>query len=125
MRDRLDEFGDAAVVVILFTRARNLRGYRARYVDPLAVATDEDRAVYRAYGLGRGSTWKIWGPKVVLTYVRLLRKGGRIEKPSEDTSQLGGDFVIGRDGRIAYVFRSKGPDERPSVDDLLAAVRRA
>lgn len=125
MRDRLDEFGDAEVAVVLFTRQRNLRGYRARYVEPLSVVTDEDRRLYRAFGLGRGSLWKVWGPKVLLKYATLLRAGGKVQKPTEDTSQLGGDFVIGRDGRLAYAFRSKGPDERPSVDELLDAVRRA
>ena len=126
MRDRLSDFGDAEVVVILFTRQRNLRGYRGRFATPLSVATDETRAVYRAYGLGQGSLWKIWGPKVFLRYAELLVRGkGRVEKPSEDTSQLGGDFVVGRDGRLLLVFRSKGPDERPSVDELVEAVRRA
>ncbi len=125
MRDRLEEFGDAEVAVVLFTRQRNLRGYRSRYVDPLSVVTDEDRSLYRAFGLGSGSLWQVWGPKVWWKYAQLLRNGATFEKPTEDTSQLGGDFVIGRDGRLVYVFRSKGPDERPTVDDLLAAVARA
>ena len=126
MRDRLSELGDAEVVVILFTRQRNLRGYRGRFAAPLSVATDETRAVYRAYGLGRGSLWKVWGPKVLIRYAQLLLSGkGRVEKPTEDTSQLGGDFVVGRDGRLVLAFRSKGPDERPSVDELVEAVRRA
>jgi hypothetical protein len=127
VRDRSSEFGDAEIVVILFTRQRNLRGYRGRFVTPLPVVTDEDRAVYRAYGLGRGSAWKVWGPKVWLRYAELLlrRRGAGVEKPTEDTSQLGGDFVVGRDGRLVMVFRSTGPDERPSVDELIEAVRRA
>lgn len=129
MRDRSSEFGDAEIVVILFTRQRNLRGYRGRFVSPLSVVTDEDRSVYRAYGLGRGSVWQVWGPRVWLRYAQLLlrREGGGIEKPSggEDTSQLGGDFVVGRDGRLVLAFRSKGPDDRPTVDALVEAVRRA
>jgi hypothetical protein len=31
--------------------------------------------------------------------------------------------VIGPDGRIAYVYRSIGPADRPSVDELLTAVQ--
>jgi hypothetical protein len=127
VRDRLDEFDahDAEVVVILFTRARNLRGYRGRYVAPLRCVTDETREVYRAYGLGRGGVWRVWGPKVWALYLSLIRHGGRVEKPTEDTSQLGGDFVVGRDGRVVLAFRQTGPEERPSVDDLLAAVASA
>lgn len=125
MRDRLPEFGDAEVTVVLFTRQRNLRGYRGRFVDPLTVVTDETRAIYRLFGLGRGPWWRIWGPKVFVKYAQLLAQGQRLERPTEDTSQLGGDFVIGRDGRLVYAFRSTGPDERPSVEELVAAVGRA
>lgn len=125
MRDRLEEFGDAEVAIVLFTRPRNLRGYRSRFAEPLTVLTDETRAGYRAYGLGRGSWWKIWGPKVWLRYASLLRSGAELERPTEDTAQLGGDFVVGHDGHLAYVFRSTSPDERPPVDELVDAVRTA
>ena len=51
MRDRLPEFADAEVVVITRTRRRNLPGFRSRFVTPLTVLADEDRHVYKAYGL--------------------------------------------------------------------------
>jgi peroxiredoxin len=107
VRDRLPEFGDAEVAVVLFTRPRNLRGYRGRFVAPLGVITDESRDVYRAFGLGRDPQ-----PQ---------------DEPAghEATTQQGGDFVIGRDGRLVYAFRSRDTDDRPSVDELLDAVRRA
>lgn len=123
MRDRLDELGDAEVVLILFTRQRNLRGYRSRVGIPYTVVTSEDRAAYRAYGLGRGSAWRVYGPRVLAQYARLLVRGRRLERPSEDTLQLGGDFVVGRDGELVYEFRSSGPDDRPPVDDLVRFVR--
>lgn len=125
MRDRLAEFADAEVAVVLFTRPRNLAGYRRRFVEPLTVVSDEGRAGYRAYGFPSGPWWKVWGPKVWLRYAQLLRRGASFERPTEDTSQLGGDVVVGRDGRIVYLFRSKAPDERPPVDDLVEAVRSA
>jgi hypothetical protein len=55
-------------------------------------------------------------------YGRLLRAGRRPRLPSEDTLQLGGDFIVDPEGRVAYAYRSAGPDDRPSVDDLLAAL---
>jgi len=121
--DRLAEFGGAAVVLITFTRPRNLRGFRRRLALAYPVLADETRAVYRAYGLQRGSWWRVWGLKSVRAYGRLLRQGRRLERPSGDTLQLGGDFVVDWDGRLAYAYRSRGPDDRPSVDDLLDAVR--
>ena len=125
MRDRLGDLGEAVVALITFTRQRNLRGYRSRFGLPFAVLTDETRATYRAYGLGRGRWWRVWGPATVRAYGRLIRGGARAERPKEDTLQLGGDFVVGRDGSLRYAYRSKGPDDRPPVDELVAAVARA
>ena len=123
MSDRLAEFGGAAVVLITFTRPRNLSGFRRRLALAYPVLADETRAVYHAYGLRRGSWWHVWGLKSVRAYGRLLRHGRRLERPSSDTLQLGGDFVVDLDGRLAYAYRSRGPDDRPSVDELLDAVR--
>ncbi len=124
MRDRLGELGDAVVALITFTRQRNLQGYRGRLDLPYAVLTDEARTTYRAYALDRGPWWRVWGAATLLAYARLLRRGRRLERPKEDTAQLGGDFVVDRQGRIAYAFRSKGPAHRPSVDELVTVVAR-
>ena len=124
MRDHLDRFGDAEVVVVMFAPQRILRGYRARFASPLLVVTSEDRAAYQAYGLGRGPWWKVYGWATIRRYVQLLRAGRRFEKPrpQDDTLQLGGDFVVDPEGRVAYAFRSSGPDDRPAVDGLIEAV---
>jgi hypothetical protein len=120
--DRIDELGDATVALITFTRVRNLRGYRSRLGLPFPVLADEDRAVYRAYGLGRGPWWRVYGWRTLTRYAQLLRGGRRLERPTEDTLQLGGDFVVDRDGALVFAHRSKGPDDRPEVDDLIRAV---
>jgi hypothetical protein len=127
VRDRLDELGDAEVVVVTFTKPRNLRGYRARFVDPLTVVTDPTRAAYRSYGMRRGSTASVWSPQTLARYLVMMMKGARLERPKdgEDLNQLGGDVVVGPDGRIAWAFRSKRPDDRPSVDAIVAAVTAA
>jgi hypothetical protein len=121
--DRLAEFSGAAVVLITFTRPRNLHGFRRRLALAYPVLADETRAIYRAYGLQRGSWRRVWDLKSGRAYGRLLRRGRRLERPSGDTLQLGGDFVVDRDGRLAFADRSTGPDDRPSVDDLVDAVR--
>jgi hypothetical protein len=123
--ERLEEFGDAAVAVVVFGAPAAVAAYQRDRLTPLAVLLDGDRAVYRAYGLGRGSVWRVWGLPTWRAYLRLIRRGRRVQRPTEDTLQLGGDFVIGRDGRLLYVYRSADPDDRPPVDDLVAAVHRA
>ncbi|WP_436792878.1 AhpC/TSA family protein [Actinospongicola halichondriae] len=122
MRSRLEEFDDAVVVVICFSAPDYVAAYQRERLAPLTVLVDEDRGSYRAYGFGRGSVRSVWGPKVWLAYAKLLLAGHRFRRPVEDTLQLGGDVVVGRDGRVAYVFRSTDPDDRPGVDELLAAV---
>jgi peroxiredoxin len=116
--------GDAVVVLVTFTRPRNLRGYRGRFGLPYPVLSDEGRAAYRAYGLRRGPWWRVWGISTLREYARLLRGGARLQRPTEDISQLGGDFVVDREGRLAYAYRSKGPSDRPPVEELVEAVRR-
>lgn len=123
MRDRLDELDGATVALVTFTRQRNLRGYRGRLALPYVVLADEQRESYRAYGLGRGPWWRVWGPATWRAYLRLIRRGRRAGRPPEDTLQLGGDFVVDPEGLIAYAYRSTGPADRPPVDVLVSAVR--
>ena len=127
MRDRLDELGaETRVALVTFTDPANLAGYLASNELPFPVLVDPDRAAYRAYGLGRGSTARIWGWRAARRYLQLLRVDGvgRLHRPTEDTRQLGGDFVVGPDGRLVFGFWGAGPDDRPSIDELVAAVGR-
>ena len=125
MGERLDDLAGAAVALVTFTRPRNLKGYRTRHRLAYPVLADEERAAYRAYGFGRGPWRRVYGLSTIAAYARLLRRGARLTRVTEDTLQLGGDVVVGPDGRIAWVFRSRRPDDRPAVDDLVAAVRAA
>jgi hypothetical protein len=124
VRERIDELGDAEVVLVLFTARATCGATGAGSRCPYTVVTSEDRSAYRAYGLGRASLRRTYGWRVLRRYAGLLRCGWRLERPTEDTRQLGGDFVVAPDGTLAYAFRSSGPDDRPPVDDLVEAVRR-
>ncbi len=121
--DRIGEFGDAAVVLITFTRPRNLPGFRRRLGLAYPVLADEERLSYRAYGLGRGPWWRIWGPRTLQAYRRVAKRGQRLRLPSQDTLQLGGAFVVDHAGVLAYAYRSTGPDDRPLIDDLVTTVQ--
>lgn len=123
MRDRLDEFGDAQIALIVFSATEYLAAYEHGRLAPIPILVDSTRAVYRDYGLGRGSIWKVWGPKMWWSYGRRVAHGETVRRPTEDTLQLGGDFVVDRNGTIVFAFRSEDPEDRPSVDALLSAVR--
>ena len=128
MRDRLGELGSTTTVVLVtFTDPANLVAYGARNDLPFPILVDGDRSTYRAYGLGRGTIARMYGWRAGRRYWELYREQGRLDRQraTEDTLQLGGDFVIAPDGTLTYGFWGAGPDERPSVDELIAAVSQA
>lgn len=127
VRDRIDELTTAGgvaadVVVVTFTKPRNLKGYRRRFADPFTVVTDQELALYRAMGFGRGKVARVWGWRMIRAYIPLLRDGYELEKTNEDTLQLGGNAIVAADGTLAWRYAGAGPDDRPSVDELVAAV---
>lgn len=125
MSDRLDELGEKTdVVVVTFTEPERLGGYLATNDLPFPVLIDKDRAAYSSYGLARASLARVWGLRAARRYIQLFRQGGwrDLRRPVEDTRQLGGDFVVDPDGVLVYGFWGEGPDDRPSVDELIAAV---
>jgi hypothetical protein len=63
---------------------------------------------------------------VLLGYLRLVWRGWRPRRArqGEDVLQLGGDFILDKEGRLAYAYRSADPTVRPAVAVLLQAVQR-
>jgi hypothetical protein len=63
-------------------------------------------------------------PGVILRYLRLIFRGWRpqLVREGEDILQLGGDFVVDREGHLIYAYRSAEPTDRPSVEALLQAM---
>ena len=124
VRDRIEEFGDAVVVVVTFGDQSAVAEYLSINVLELPLLIDVDRSGYRAFGCGRGSLARVWGWKAAIRYMDILRGRGlrAWQRPVEDTLQLAGDFVVDANGVLSYAFWGEGPDERPLVDDLIAAV---
>jgi hypothetical protein len=121
----LDRMDDLEVAVVTFAEVADLAPYRSHLSLPLPVLADPDRALYRRFGFPRASFRAVYGVGTMRMYARLVRQGRRLRRPQQDTRQLGGDVVVGPDGRIVEVFRPRSPDDRPSMADLFAAVDRA
>ena len=122
VRDHLDQFGDAAVVVVTFAAPERLAAYRDHLAIPFTIVTDVERRLYHLLGAEHGSNRQIWSLGTLRMYAGLLRRGRRLSKPTEDIHQLGADAVIGRDGRLRYLSLPATPDARPPVSDLIAAL---
>lgn len=118
-RDHIERIGAKAVFVAHDPPAVLRRGVLAGLEVPFPVLLDLQRAAYRDWGLGRAPFWKIYfDPKVWWQYASSLLAGERLRPPGRDTLQLGGDFVVAPDGRIAY-SRPQRRDDRPSVLGLI------
>lgn len=114
------------IVVLFFSQLRRLPEYRVRFgiPDPIPLLVDEGRTVYTAYGMRIGSLREIYSPETIGKYAELIRKGMKLRlKTDEDTRQLGGDVIVGPDGRIILAHCSKNQADRPSVETLVAAIR--
>jgi hypothetical protein len=117
---------DADIAVVTFSQPNLLRAFEKQMDLSLRLYADPQRSVYRAFGFERGSRARVWlDPRVLRRYAQLLRRGRRLQRSDQDTLQLGGDVVIDRRGRLAWIHRSEGPEDRPTVDAMAAAVRQA
>ena len=118
------EARDAVLLVVGFEAERRVGGYCRRYKIPFPCLVDADRGVYRAYGMGKASWLRTLTPRTLAPYIRLMMSGKVVRSAAEqDVRQRGGDFVIGRDGRLTLVYVSNDPADRPPVDDIIAACR--
>jgi hypothetical protein len=117
----------AVVLVISFDPPRRLRGYCRRLRLAFHCLSDEQRVAYRAYGLGRASWLRTLTPRALAPYIRLYlrRSGPRPAYAGQDLRQLGGDFIVAPDGRLAFAYASHDPADRPSADQLLRVIGRA
>ncbi len=115
---------EIAVALITFTDPANLAEHRARLDLSFPVLSDPRRQVYEMFGFGRGSLRRVWGLRSAKRYLAIGPKGLRaLRVPTEDTLQLGGDVVIGPEGTIRFLYRSEGPDDRPSIDAVIQAAQ--
>ena len=125
VREHLRDFGDDTdVVVVTFAEQVNLTPYIARHDLPFPVLSDTSLSAYQAFGIGRGSLRRVWGLRMVRRYIEIFREQG-FEMPAratEDTLQLGGNFIIDPDGTLIYGYWGKGPDDRPPVQSLIDTI---
>lgn len=114
------------MLIIGFEAARRIGGYCRRYNIPFRCLVDESRTVYAAYGMGRASWLHTLTPRSIAPYIRHMF-GGRIVRSAhhQDVRQRGGDFVVGRDGRLTLAYVSDDPADRPSIDSIVTAINEA
>lgn len=116
-RSQLEALGASVVLISFGTHSQAAKWIEETRV-PFDLWLDPDRTAYRAYGLDR-SLRRAWAPRVWRAYARLMASGRAWRGIQGDSGQLGGDFIVGPDGRIRLAHRSTDPTDRPSAEDLL------
>ena len=118
---------DAQVIIVSFESSQRAAWLQRRVSLPFILALDADRNAYRAFGLARASVSRTYAhPDVVRFYAReLLRRRIPDLRRGQDRRQLGGDFVIDRNGMIVLAHPEHGPEDRVSITELLRAVKLA
>jgi peroxiredoxin len=115
------------VVAVSFSKPEVVAAHLALEPLPFPMLADPEMTAYRAFGLGRTSWGTFFRGRVLGRYLRLIFRGWRPRKLQEgdDLLQLGGDFVLDRQRRLVYAYRSADPTDRPPPEDLVRAVRAA
>jgi peroxiredoxin len=115
----------AQVVAITQSKPEVLAAQLRTEPRPFPFLCDPERQAYRAFGLERGSKAMFFRPRVLLHYLRQMLRGWRIRRPGlgEDVLQLGGDFILDGNGRVAFAHPSTDPSDRPAMDMLLRELK--
>ena len=114
----------AQVFIIGFEPERRARGWLEQSEVTFPFLIDEGREVYEAYELER-SVWRSYHPRNLWSYAKALLRGEGLPEIRADPTQLGGDFVIGRDQRLHLAYYSRDATDRPAVSTLLEVLASA
>jgi peroxiredoxin len=123
LRTDWDHFkaADLGIVAIGLGSAKRIKDFRAELDVPFPLLADPRKLAYRAYGLTRLNVLR----EVNLNSLRLgfdaRRDHGGSLSTDQDMGQLGGVFVVGRDGIVRYARPQQRTSDVPPNDELLAA----
>jgi peroxiredoxin len=124
--DHQTEFAklNARILIISFGTLPAIQQWLSETCPDFTVLLDRDRAVYQAYQLER-SRLRSWHPRVVWLYIkRWFQRGDFYDSHGDDTSQLGGDFIVDKSGVLRFIHPSHDPTDRPSVEKLLGVLKQ-
>ena len=120
-RDRLEQLGTKVFVITFDQLWRALELAKSGEI-PFTILRDPERGVYSAYELQR-SIRRSLHPRTLWFYFKKMLRGRGFSKITADPTQLGGDFIVDRDGTIRFVYYSEDPTDHPSVEKIINALK--
>lgn len=111
------------VLIISFGTLPAVQAWLKESCETFDVLLDRERDVYKAYGLER-SFWRSHNLRTILMYAKHWLAGRSMyESYGDDTTQLGGDFILDQGGILRLAYPSQDPTDRPSAQYLLEKLR--
>jgi peroxiredoxin len=110
------------VLLVTFSSSGYARKFQEEVCGAFPLLINRERDLYATYDL-ESSLLRSWGPKNLWSYVKRFLRGEKIKGIQGDSTQLGGDFIIGADRNVRYVYRSDDPTDRPPVEELMDVLR--
>ncbi len=123
MLDHKQEIEDKGghVAVIGNGAVNYLGGFVDRFGRDLAIYTDPRRSSYRAMELRRGQSLK-HSLQMTARGAQALAKGHIQGRLQGNAAQMGGTFVIDRDGQLLYSHRDQYAGDHARLDEVIAAL---
>lgn len=119
-KEEFDTLG-TRIAIITFGSELGARTWQKETGASIKILLDPKRLAYDAYGLNH-SLLRSWGPKTILTYIRLILNGRKWRGIQGDSGQLGGDILIDKNGIVQLAYHSHNTTDRPPVDLLLSVL---
>ncbi|MBL8045164.1 MAG: AhpC/TSA family protein [Anaerolineales bacterium] len=112
------------VLIISFGTFPAVQQWLAETGANFEILIDRERTVYAAYQLER-SRLRSRSPRTLWLYFTRWLKGQKFHSShGDDTSQLGGDFIIDKNGLLRFVYPSLEPADRPPVSKLFQVLQK-
>jgi hypothetical protein len=116
----------AEVLVVAYDEPTLLSAKMLHDVDlPFPLLIDRTRETYARWGMGRtGLTGAMLSPSLNWRYLKLLAKGERFLGFAPDMFQLGGDFLVDKQGTLVFAYRMRNNGDRVDTGTLVDGLAR-
>jgi hypothetical protein len=113
---------ETQVITISFESSHWTKVWLEETQSPFPFLIDPERKAYQAYGL-QASSLRAWSPRTLWYYLKAAWQGRERLGKRGDTDQLGGDFIVDRQGIVHLAQPSRDPLDRPAVALILKTLQ--
>lgn len=117
-----DALPNANIAFVTMSEPKLASRFRAWMRSPHPFLCDPERRLYEAFGVGRTTAGKFFSSTVVRHALKAYRDGHRNSLNFDDQLQLGGTYVMDRDGTITAAFPADDAGDYPSPEVLQNAL---